>query len=338
MLGSAATKRPATNGPGDRARWTELRRDELRDREPRVARRPKGWSHGLARAARRAAPVRRRPGGLGAATRPATPPGFAEQFARALDKVLAVVRAAGGQPADVARLTVYVTDLAAYRASARSRSARCGARGSGTYYPAMALVEVKGLVDRGALVEIEATAVIGGSARCADRAPSRSSTRSTPRPASPRITLEPPRAPERADVRGLRRAARHLPRRSTPSPACARRDHRRGARLLLGRRRRGHHRRPASGATPPGLLEFTTHDLRPDRCTSARCRRPVIAALNGTVAGAGAVIAAACDLRIAAESAQDRVPVREGRALGRRHGRVVAPAAASSGSGARPSS
>ena len=32
----------------------------------------------------------------------------------------------------------------------------------GTYYPAMALVEVKGLVDRGALIEMEATAVIGG--------------------------------------------------------------------------------------------------------------------------------------------------------------------------------
>src|SRR5438309_7113889 len=35
-----------------------------------------------------------------------------------------------------------------------------------------------------------------------------------------------------------------------------------------------------------------------------RCRRPIIGALNGTVAGAGAVIAAACDLRIAAESAK----------------------------------
>jgi enoyl-CoA hydratase/carnithine racemase len=35
-----------------------------------------------------------------------------------------------------------------------------------------------------------------------------------------------------------------------------------------------------------------------------RCRRPVIAALNGTVAGAGAVIATACDIRIAAESAR----------------------------------
>src|SRR2546426_7973925 len=34
------------------------------------------------------------------------------------------------------------------------------------------------------------------------------------------------------------------------------------------------------------------------------CRRPIVGALNGTVAGAGAVIAAACDLRIAAESAK----------------------------------
>ena len=42
--------------------------------------------------------------------------------------------------------------------------------------------------------------------------------------------------------------------------------------------------------------------------------------------GAGAVIATACDIRIAAESAQDRVPVQQGRAVGRRHGRLVAAA------------
>jgi len=52
-----------------------------------------------------------------------------------------------------------------------------------------------------------------------------------------------------------------------------------------------------------GLREFTrmTCDLV---LAIHRCRRPVIAALNGTVAGAGAVIASACDLRIAAESAK----------------------------------
>ena len=53
----------------------------------------------------------------------------------------------------------------------------------------------------------------------------------------------------------------------------------------------------------PGLLDFTrmTGDLV---AAIRKCRRPVIAALNGTVAGAGAVIAAACDIRIAAESAK----------------------------------
>ena len=52
-----------------------------------------------------------------------------------------------------------------------------------------------------------------------------------------------------------------------------------------------------------GLLEFTrnTGDLI---LAMLRCRRPIIGALNGTVAGAGAVIAAACDIRIAAETAK----------------------------------
>jgi enoyl-CoA hydratase/carnithine racemase len=52
-----------------------------------------------------------------------------------------------------------------------------------------------------------------------------------------------------------------------------------------------------------GLLEFTR--MTCDLVLSIRnCRRPVVAALNGTVAGAGAVIAAACDVRVAAESAK----------------------------------
>jgi len=52
-----------------------------------------------------------------------------------------------------------------------------------------------------------------------------------------------------------------------------------------------------------GLLEFTrmTCDLI---LSIRRCKKPVIAALNGTVAGAGAVIATACDIRVAAESAK----------------------------------
>jgi enoyl-CoA hydratase/carnithine racemase len=52
-----------------------------------------------------------------------------------------------------------------------------------------------------------------------------------------------------------------------------------------------------------GLLDFTR--VTGDLIRSIRkCRRPVVGALNGTVAGAGAVVAAACDIRVAAESAK----------------------------------
>jgi enamine deaminase RidA (YjgF/YER057c/UK114 family) len=95
---------------------------------------------------------------------PGEPPAFAEQFARALDQVLTVVRGAGGAPADVARMTVYVTDLAEYRAATTALGGLWRER-FGRHYPAMALLEVKGLVDRGAKVEIEATAVLASVPR-----------------------------------------------------------------------------------------------------------------------------------------------------------------------------
>jgi enamine deaminase RidA (YjgF/YER057c/UK114 family) len=84
---------------------------------------------------------------------------FAAQFAVALDRVLAVVAAAGGSPGHVGRVTVYVTELAAYRNS-RPALADAWRRRFGRHYPAMALLEVKGLVDEGATCEIEADAVL----------------------------------------------------------------------------------------------------------------------------------------------------------------------------------
>lgn len=122
---------------------------------------PKGWTNGvLTPAGGRLLFVAGQAGWEHDA--PGTPVGFVEQFARALDKVLVVVGEAGGDAGTIARLTVYVTDLAAYQAARPVLGALWRER-FGDYYPAMALIEAKGLVDRGAMVEIEATAVIGGA-------------------------------------------------------------------------------------------------------------------------------------------------------------------------------
>jgi enamine deaminase RidA (YjgF/YER057c/UK114 family) len=84
---------------------------------------------------------------------------FVDQFARALDNVLAIVAAAGGAPEDVVRMTVYVTDVPAYRRSLRELGAAWRAR-FGKHYPAMALVGVTALVHPDAAVEIEAVAAL----------------------------------------------------------------------------------------------------------------------------------------------------------------------------------
>ena len=84
---------------------------------------------------------------------------FVSQFDRALGNVLTVLRQAGGQPGDIGRFTIYVTDMAGYRASLQPLG-EVYRRRMGTHYPAMALVQVIGLVDPNAVVEIEATAVI----------------------------------------------------------------------------------------------------------------------------------------------------------------------------------
>jgi len=85
--------------------------------------------------------------------------GFVEQWASILDKILAVVRAAGGKPDDIARMTVYVTDRQAYLDNLKPLGAIWRER-LGKHYPVMALVEVSALVDAHAMIEIEATAVL----------------------------------------------------------------------------------------------------------------------------------------------------------------------------------
>jgi enamine deaminase RidA (YjgF/YER057c/UK114 family) len=84
---------------------------------------------------------------------------FVEQFDRALANVVTVVRAANAQPEHIVRLVVYVTKKREYRERTREVGERYR-RHLGKHFPAMVLVEVAGLLDDAATVEIEAMALI----------------------------------------------------------------------------------------------------------------------------------------------------------------------------------
>lgn len=81
------------------------------------------------------------------------------QFAQALDNVLSVVREAGGAPESIGRLTLYVVDKAEYARQAKEIGAVYRER-MGRHYPAMALLEVRSLLEARARIEIEATAIL----------------------------------------------------------------------------------------------------------------------------------------------------------------------------------
>lgn len=84
---------------------------------------------------------------------------FVPQFEQAMKNVMAVVEAAGGKATDIARLTIYLTDKQAYISNIKAVG-QTYRDALGKHFPAMALVQVVDLLEAGAQVEIEATAVI----------------------------------------------------------------------------------------------------------------------------------------------------------------------------------
>ncbi|MEV6424868.1 RidA family protein [Streptomyces sp. NPDC051662] len=81
------------------------------------------------------------------------------QFETALGNLLTALAAAGGGPADLARVTVYATDVADYRAHT-AELGRVWRRLAGRDYPAMAVIGVVRLWDEQALVELDGIAVL----------------------------------------------------------------------------------------------------------------------------------------------------------------------------------
>jgi enamine deaminase RidA (YjgF/YER057c/UK114 family) len=84
---------------------------------------------------------------------------FAGQFRQALQNILSVLREAKGRPEHIVRLTWYVLDKKEYLASLREVGTAYRQL-MGRHYPVMAVVQVSGLVEDEARLEIEATAVV----------------------------------------------------------------------------------------------------------------------------------------------------------------------------------
>jgi enamine deaminase RidA (YjgF/YER057c/UK114 family) len=84
---------------------------------------------------------------------------FAGQFKQALQNVITVLKEAKGEPQHIVRLTWYVLDKKEYLGALREVGLAYR-RLMGRHYPAMAVVQVAGLVEDEARLEIEATAVI----------------------------------------------------------------------------------------------------------------------------------------------------------------------------------
>jgi enamine deaminase RidA (YjgF/YER057c/UK114 family) len=87
------------------------------------------------------------------------PETFASQARQVFSNILKILGEGGAGPEHLVRLTWYVTDLDEYRANLRDLG-RAYRETIGTYYPAMAVVQVAGLVEKAAKVEIEAMAVV----------------------------------------------------------------------------------------------------------------------------------------------------------------------------------
>jgi enamine deaminase RidA (YjgF/YER057c/UK114 family) len=84
---------------------------------------------------------------------------FAGQFRQALQNIIAVLEEANGKPEHLVRLTWYVLDKKEYLASLKEVGAAYREL-MGRHYPTMAVVQVSGLVEDEARLEIEATAVV----------------------------------------------------------------------------------------------------------------------------------------------------------------------------------
>lgn len=120
--------------------------------------RPKGYANGMMGDGRHVLVA----GQIGWSPEGVFAQGFVAQVDQALANVIAVVEAAGGSVADIARMTWFVTDLEMYRSQVGELGPVWRTR-LGKHFPAMAVIGCSGLVEPEALVEITAEAVLSAA-------------------------------------------------------------------------------------------------------------------------------------------------------------------------------
>ncbi|GER07681.1 enamine deaminase RidA [Iodidimonas muriae] len=117
--------------------------------------RPKGYSNGLSTRGRQIFVA----GQVGWDTQGRFPPDFAGQFRQILENTLAVLKAGDAAPHHIVRMTWYIVDIDGYRSSLPDIGAIYRTL-IGAHYPTMTAVQVAGLVEPDALLEIETTAIV----------------------------------------------------------------------------------------------------------------------------------------------------------------------------------
>jgi enamine deaminase RidA (YjgF/YER057c/UK114 family) len=133
----------------------------MRKLEPPGWKAPSGYSHGVEADGRHVFIAGQIGWGMDAVM---VGPDLVSQTRQALRNIESVVACAGGTVRDITRMTWYVLDLAEYRRE-RKRLGEVYREVMGDHYPAMTLVQVTGLVEADARVEIEASAVIASEKR-----------------------------------------------------------------------------------------------------------------------------------------------------------------------------
>ena len=126
---------------------------------PATLAKPSGYAHGVLARGERLLFLAGQTGVDATGKIVAPAPNIVPQFRQALANLKAVVEAAGAQMTDVVKMTIFVTSITRYQANAKTIG-EVYRSFFGKYYPAMTLVEVKGLWDAEAMVEIDAIAVL----------------------------------------------------------------------------------------------------------------------------------------------------------------------------------